>query len=96
MIGKVGYAHKGKRYRNYYCSRATHSRGLCAVYNGHSVPRLEKAILEYLGQFSDPEKVREYITAAENQEIKRKEEELKVVEKRLADLDIQFLQRLEL
>ena len=95
MTGKVGAARKGKRYRNYYCSRAMHSRGLCSVYNGHSAPKLEKAILEYLGQFSDPEKVREHLAAAERKELERYETELRDVEKRLADLESQFLRRLD-
>ena len=95
MTGKVGAARKGKRYRNYYCSRAVRSRGLCSVYNGHSAPRLEKAILEYLGQFSDPEKVREHLAAAEREELVQREAELRDVEKRLADLEAQFLHRLD-
>ena len=95
MTGKVGIARKGKRYRNYYCSRAMRSRGLCSLYNGHSAPKLEKAILEYLGQFSDPEKVREHLTAAERKELERYEVDLHDVEKRLADLEAHFLQRLD-
>ena len=96
MVGKVGAAHKGKRYRNYYCSRAMHARGFCSFYNGHSAPKLEKAILEYLSQFSEPDKVREYLIAAESTEIKLREDELKAVEKRLADVDYQFLHHLDL
>lgn len=96
MTGKVGAARKGKRYRNYYCSRATRSRGLCSVYNGHSAPKLEKVILEYLEQFSDLEKVRDYLAAAGRAEIERREAELRDVEKRLADSDSQFLQHLDL
>lgn len=95
MVGKVGAARKGKRYRNYYCSRAMRSRELCSVYNGHSSPKLEKAILEYLGQFSDPEKVRECLEAAERKELERYEVELHNVERRLVDLEAQFLQRLD-
>jgi site-specific DNA recombinase len=95
MSGTVGASRKGKRYRNYYCSRAMHSKGLCSVYNGHSAPRLEKAILEYLGQFSDPEKVREHLVAAERKELVQREAELRDVEKRLADLEAQFLHRLD-
>ena len=95
MVGKVGAAHKEKRYRNYYCSRAMHSRGFCSFYNGHSAPKLEKAILEYLGQFSDPDKVREYLTTVEYRELERYEAELGDVKKRLADLEDQFLRRLD-
>jgi len=95
MIGKVGAARQGKRYRNYYCSRAMRSRELCSVYNGHSSPKLERAILEYLGQFSDPERVREHLAAAERKELDRCEAELRDGEKRLADLEAQFLHRLD-
>ena len=95
MTGKVGAARKGKRYRNYYCSRAMRSRELCSVYNGHSVPKLERAILEYLGQFSDPAKVREHLAAAERKELVQREAELHDVGKRLADLEAQFLHRLD-
>jgi site-specific DNA recombinase len=63
MAGKVAATNKDVQYRNYWCSRATKSRALCAHYNGHSAPRLETAVLEYLGQFSDPEAVKRHIEA---------------------------------
>ncbi|RJQ41540.1 MAG: recombinase family protein [Dehalococcoidia bacterium] len=94
MVGKVSYAHKGKQYRNYYCSRAMRSRGLCAFYNGHSAPKLEKAILDYLKQFSDPKLVKEYLAASDRKEVERREAELCEVEKRLADYEAQFFVRL--
>ena len=65
MVGKAGYSYKGKQYRNYYCSQATKSRGLCSIYNGHAAPKLESAILKYLGEFSDPIKVRQYLAMTE-------------------------------
>jgi DNA invertase Pin-like site-specific DNA recombinase len=95
MVGKVGYSYKGKQYRNYYCSRATKSRGLCPVYNGHSVAKLENAILKYLGEFSNPNKVRQYLATAEKQDTEKYEVELRGVEKRLADLESQFLTQLD-
>ena len=95
MVGKVGASHKGKRYRNYYCSHAMRSRELCSVYNGHSAPRLEKAVLEYLGQFSDPQLVRDYLAAIDQKELERHEAELRDVEKRLADFEARFLTRLD-
>jgi len=75
-------------------SRATKSRALCAHYNGHSAPRLETAVLEYLGQFSDPEVVTRHIEAADREEMSVRESELKDVEAGLADLDAQFTQNL--
>ena len=41
MTGKAAASYKDKQNRNYWCSRATKSRALCAHYNGHSAPRLE-------------------------------------------------------
>lgn len=62
MVGKVGAKRsRGGRYRNYWCSKALMSRGRCPTYNGNSAPRLEQAVLEYLSQFSDPERVREHM-----------------------------------
>lgn len=95
MAGKAAAAWKGKQYRNYWCSRATKSRALCAYYNGHSAPKLEQAILEYLGQFSDPELVRHHIEAAGQEELARREAELKAVERGLARIDAQFGQNLD-
>lgn len=95
MIGKVGAARKGKRYRNYYCSRAMRSRELCSVYNGHSAPKLEKSVLEYLGQYSDPQLVRDYLSAIDQKELERHETELRDVEKRLADYEARFITRLD-
>ena len=64
MSGKKAAAYKGKNYRNYWCSRATKSRALCAIYNGHSAPKLEKAVLDYLGEFSGPEFVKGHLAIA--------------------------------
>jgi hypothetical protein len=95
MVGKAGYSYKGKQYRNYYCSNATKSKGLCSTYNGHAAPKLESAILKYLGEFSDPIRVREYLAMAEKQDTEKYEVELRQVDKRLADLDTQFLSQLD-
>jgi site-specific DNA recombinase len=95
MVGKASYSYKGKQYRNYYCSRATRSRGLCSVYNGHAANKLETAILKYLGEFSDPIRVRQYLTATERQDTEKYEVELKQVEKRLVELEMQFLTQLD-
>jgi len=95
MVGKAGYAHKGKHYHNYYCSHAMRSRELCSVYNGHSAPKLEKAVIEYLGQFSDPQLVKEHLAAIDQKELERREAELRDVEKRLANSEAQFMTRLD-
>ncbi|MFC1941180.1 recombinase family protein [Chloroflexota bacterium] len=95
MTGKAGALRRGKRYRNYYCSRAMHSKELCSFYNGHSTSKLEKAILEHLGQFSDPKLVREYLSAIDSKELEKHEKELYQVEKRVADYEFGFLSRLD-
>jgi site-specific DNA recombinase len=95
MVGKVGYSYKGKQYRNYYCSRATKSKALCSTYNGHTASKLEQAILQYLDGFSDPLKVRQYLAMTEKQDTEKYEVELKTVEKRLHELEAQFLTQLD-
>ena len=76
MVGKKAAAYKGKHYRNYWCSRATKSRSLCETYNGHSAPKLEKAVLDYLGTFSDAEVVKEHLALGQAREMEQKETEL--------------------
>jgi len=71
------------------------SRALCPVYNGHSAPKLEEAVLEYLGQYSDPQLVRDYLSAIDQKELERHETELRDVEKRLADYEARFITRLD-
>ena len=41
------------------------SPALCAYYNGHSAPKLELAILEYLGNYSEQDLVKGHLSAAE-------------------------------
>jgi len=96
MVGKHGSLYKGRRYRRYYCSRAMTSRARCAYYNGHAAGKLENAILEYLGQFSDSVKVREHLLAASAKELQSKRTELRRVERRLAALDVDFQKNLDL
>ena len=71
------------------------SRGLCSIPNGHSAPKLETAILQYLGEFSDPKRVRQYLAMAERQDTEKYEAELKGIEKRLTELEVQFLSQLD-
>ena len=94
MTGKAAASYKDKQYRNYWCSRTTRSRALCGHYNGHSTAKLESAVLEYLGQFSDPETVKSHVEAADRDELARKRSELKDIEASLADLETQFTQNL--
>jgi hypothetical protein len=68
---------------------------VCSVYNGHSATKLEDAILKYLGEFSDPIKVRQYLATSEKQDNEKYEVELKGVEKRLTELEASFLTQLD-
>ena len=70
-------------------------RALCPTYNGHSTGKLEKAILEYLAQFSDAEAVRQHLEAAEREELERSDADLEQVTNALADIDGQFLKHLD-
>ena len=96
MVGKSGSMFKGKRYRNYYCSRAMRSKEFCDTYNGHSAQKLEAAVSDYLGQFSDPELVREHLEAARSEELEKKRSELADVRRALDDVEAQFQKRLDL
>lgn len=95
MVGKAGSAYKGRRYRSYVCSNANKSRDVCAYYNGHAARKLEDAVLEYLGQFSDPKRVAELLSETSKTDLKRKRSELTKLEKKLAGLDQDFKKNLE-
>ena len=56
------------------------SRARCAYYNGHATGKLETAVLQYLGEYSDPKKVHELLDASEKQEVRRRGAELRQVE----------------
>lgn len=95
MSGKSGSAYKGRRYTSYVCTRAVRSRESCAYYNGHASKKLEVTVLEYLGQFSNPKRVRELLSESSRTELKRKKSELKKLEKRLVSLEKDFQKNLE-
>ena len=95
MSGKSGSAYKGRRYTSYVCTRAARAREGCAFYNGHASKKLETAVLEYLGQFSDPKRVRELLSDSSKTELARMERELKKLEKNLARMEKDFQKNLE-
>ena len=95
LTGKVGMAYKGKRYRNYWCSRSLRSKAFCGVANGHSTQKLEEAILEHMGQYSDPDMVRALLEAQGQETDTRDEAELDRVTGRLAELEQAFLNDLD-
>lgn len=96
MTGKAGAKYRGRLYRSYQCVNAKKARAACAFHNSHSATKLEPAVLEYLGGFSDPKRVRELLEQSGKSDLKRKKTELSRLEKRLAALDRDFHQNLEL
>lgn len=95
LVGKAGSAYKGRTYRSYVCSNANKSRAACAYYNGHAAKKLETAVMEYLGEFSDPKRVAELLNETSKTDLKRKTTELAKLEKKLASLDQDFKKNLE-
>ena len=98
MAGRVGarkQSNPNERYRSYRCSRAGTSREACAFYNGHAANGLETAVLEYLGQFSDPKKVTEFLDASEQKDTKQHEAELARMRKRLKGMETALLNDLD-
>jgi site-specific DNA recombinase len=100
MVGKRSYSRrksedKYRLYRNYWCSAAQRGRGRCAFYNGHAARKLEAAILEHLGRYADPRRVQELL-ASTPQPGSSARADLERVERRLAELDRDFLSNLDL
>lgn len=96
MTGKTGAKCRGRSYRSYQCVNAKKARAACAFHNSHTARKLEPAVLEYLGHFSDPARVRERLQESGRSELKRKQTEHSRLEKRLAALDADFHKNLEL
>src|SRR5262245_54095266 len=95
MVGKKSYQRKGRQYANYWCGRAQRSRAQCAFYNGHSARKLEMAILQHLAQYEDPERVRQRVALAPAPQ-SAVQFDVERVERRLAELDRDFLANLDL
>ena len=74
--------------------RANRAREECAYYNGHAMKKLETAVLEYLGQFSNPTRVAELLSASSKSDLIRNKRELKRLEKRLVGLESDFQKNL--
>ncbi|MBF8267425.1 MAG: Resolvase domain protein [Dehalococcoidia bacterium] len=90
MTGQV------KRGYNYYlCAQSKKARALCAYSVYHRKEPLEAAILEHLGQYSDPDKVRELLGAQDTQADTHHEQELARVTGRLEELEKAFLNDLD-
>ena len=95
MTGKTGSSYKGKVYRSYLCVRAKKAKEDCVFHNIHSAKRIEPAVLDYLGQFSDPARVAELLKQTGDTELKRMKTELSKLNKRLKTLDSDFHKNLD-
>jgi hypothetical protein len=71
------------------------ARSLCEQRNSHRKEALEAAILEYLGQYDDPEKVRELLQTQDTQTDSRQEQELSQATARLSELETGMLNDLD-
>ena len=58
--------------------------------------KLEAAVIEHLGQYSDPVQVRTLLDAASKRELKQAESELARVQRRLEHIEGEFLKHLDL
>jgi putative component of toxin-antitoxin plasmid stabilization module len=83
------------RYRYYLCTQHKMAAALCSVGARHRKERLEAAVLGFLGQFDDPDKVRELLQAQDTQADSRQEQELARVTTRLQELEQAFLNDLD-
>ncbi len=83
--------------RHYYvCSnRMYRAKAWCETPNRHRLELLEAAVLEFLGQYEDPEKVRELLQAQDTATESRHEQELAQVTDRLKELESGMLNDLD-
>jgi site-specific DNA recombinase len=95
LVGKTTMA-RGRRYQIYACANYTKARVRCAQANTHTAPKLEQAVLTYLAQYSDPERVRALLAQSLPRETERIEQELGEVSRHLAQLEEDFERNLDL
>jgi hypothetical protein len=85
---------KGK-HRYYVCTGRKMADALCSEARNHRQTDLETAILEHLGQYVDPERVRELLDTQGEESDNRDEAELARVTTRLGELERAFLNDLD-
>ena len=95
LVGTSRMRSNGRREAEYYCRNHKDARVKCAEPNGHIAHRLEAAVLDFLGQYSDPEKVRGLLAAGDAKTDEREERELARVVARLGELEQAFLNDLD-
>jgi len=89
-----GYS-KGKDYRYYRCSWYAKARDFCPEGKHHRQRSLEDAILEHLGQYSDPEAVMGLLEQQAQETDVKDEAELTRITARLGELELGFLNDLD-
>ena len=89
----AGAANRTRKY--YDCANRRATSYLCSEGRLHRKEALEDAILEHLGQYSDPERVRELLEVQEQDSDTRSEAELTRVNGRLGELEQGFLNDLD-
>ena len=84
-----------QKYTYYVCSNHKKAQALCDQQKSHPRAALEEAILAHLGQYSDPDVVRQLLAAQGQETDARDEAELARVNSRLAVLEQGFLNDLD-
>ncbi len=85
----------GGRLKYYKCANKLKASAHCAEAKAHRQEYLETAVVEYLGQYADPDLARELLEAQELEVDTRAEGELTTVSARLAHLEKAFLNDLD-
>jgi site-specific DNA recombinase len=94
--GAMAGASKGPgKYEYYVCCGRKMAKALCDQARSHRRDALEGAILEHLGQYDDPDRVRELLQAQGQESDTRGEAELVRVSGRLVELEQGFLNDLD-
>lgn len=87
---------RGHAYYRYICASRMRSRAFCEHWNNHSRAGLETAVLDYLGRYSDPARVRTLLAATERTSKGVNKKRLLAFEGELAKLDADLRADLDL
>lgn len=91
----AGAASGPGKFKYYVCTNKKGSQARCDQARSHRREALEEAVLGHLGQYSDPDMVRELLEAQGQEKDTRDEAELDRVTGRLAELEQAFLNDLD-
>lgn len=103
---KCGYCHgplvghmqnvKGRRYKRYVCSNHIKTNEYCSHANGHMAEALEAAVLNAMGAYLDPKRVRALVGASSVKAVDANAKRLEAVERELTKLDTDLKRDLDL